>query len=73
MSYCIVCLVHDTVWRDLRPLVTLLQIFGGRVAKFIDLFEITSGEGTAAYYVVLIGAFHVHGNRTGQDLSELLF
>ena len=37
---------HDSIWKNWRPLVSLLQIFGGRVAEFIDPIEKTGGEGT---------------------------
>ena len=34
------------MWKNWRPLVSLVQISGGRVAEFIDTFEKTTGEGT---------------------------
>ena len=37
---------QDSKWKNWRPLVSLLQISGGRVAEFIDTLEKTAGEGT---------------------------
>ena len=39
---------QDSIWKNSRPLVSLLQISGGRVAEFIDTFEKTAGEGTVS-------------------------
>ena len=36
---------QDSIWKNWRPLVSLLQICGGRVAEFIDTFEKSAGEG----------------------------
>ena len=38
----------DSIWKNWRPLVSLLQISCGRVAEFIDTFEKTAGEGTVS-------------------------
>ena len=37
---------QDSIWKNWRPLVSLLQISGGRVAEFIDTVGKTAGEGT---------------------------
>ena len=40
---------QDSIWKNWRPLVSLLQISYGRVGEFIDTFEKTAGEGTVSY------------------------
>ena len=42
------CACQDSIWKNWRPLVLLLQISGGRVAEFIDTFKETAGEGTVS-------------------------
>ena len=37
---------QDPIWKNWRPLVSLLHISSVRVAQFIDTFEKTAGEGT---------------------------
>ena len=44
--------MHGTVWKNWRPLVTLLQLSDGSVAEFIDIFKKISGR-----YYRLFGAF----------------
>ena len=36
---------QDSISKNCRPLVSLLQVSGGRVAEFIDTLENTAGEG----------------------------
>ena len=40
---------QDSIWKNWRPLVSLLQIYGGRVGEFIDTFE----KGCRRRYCVL--------------------
>ena len=37
---------QDSIWKNWRPLLSLLQISGGRVVEFTDTFEKTAGVGT---------------------------
>ena len=57
---------QDSIWKNWRPLVSLLQISGGRVAEFIDTFEKTAGEGTVSSEYLFSSSFGVHGNCSAQ-------
>ena len=53
---------HDSIWKNWRLLVSLLQISGGRVAEFIDTLEKTAGEGIVSSEYLFLSSFGVHGN-----------
>ena len=57
---------QDSIWKNWRPLVSLLQISGGRVAEFIDTFEKTAGEGIMSSEHLFSSSFGVHGNCSAQ-------
>ena len=57
---------QDSIWTNWRPLVSLLQISGGRVAEFIDTFEKTAGEGIMSSENLFSSSFGVHGNCSAQ-------
>ena len=57
---------QDSIWKNTRPLVSLLQISGGRVAEFIDTFEKTAGEGIMSSEHLFSSSFGVYGNCSAQ-------
>ena len=52
---------QDSIWKNWRPLVSLVQISGGRVAEFIDTFEKTAGEGIVSAEYLFLSSFGVRG------------
>ena len=57
---------QDSIWKNWRPVVSLPQISGGRVAEFIDTFEKTAGEGIMSSEYLFLSSFGVHGNCSAQ-------
>ena len=61
--------LQDTVWKNWRPLVTMMQLSDGRVAEYINIFDKNLGEGTAAFPVHFLVEFAYDGSRGAQILS----
>ena len=65
--------LQDTVWKNWKPLVILLQHSHGRVAKYIDTLEKNSGEGTAAAVMLFFVSFACDGSCSARVSCERVF
>ena len=65
--------MQDTMLKNWRPLVTLLQLSDERVAEYLGIFEKNSGEGTTAFLVPFFVYFACGGRYSARIPCEPIY